>query len=124
MTEEMETLLSKEAAKLHEHKGWYAKKQYNYLTVSGMITGCGIAQLYGVTLLDESAIRIELEKVKKDFNQAGMIVCTLGHYFKHHEQKILNCGFELLAEYPNIHHGNGEIQKLYGLKIKKNESNK
>lgn len=100
----------------------YGSSVYTPLVVCGMITGCGVAQMYGVIYMLDSpdADRI-FKQVRKDFIKgkgAGGIVCTLGHiYRKKYEPMLFKHGFKLIAEYPNLHHNrNGtEIQAMYML---------
>lgn len=98
---------------------WHQKRIYcnRKITVCGMITGCGIAQMYGVSDASEEELLKELPKIKSDFKAdgAGAIIATLGKTYYNHEEKLLNVGFELMKEYPNYRHGlNGSYtQRCY-----------
>jgi hypothetical protein len=98
---------------------WHQERDYGYLKVCGTITGCGLAQMRGVVFEDEESLKKKLVKIKQDYfkDGAGGIICTLGStYYKGHEEKLINCGFEKLSEYTNHRHANGDTQRLYILR--------
>jgi hypothetical protein len=100
-------------------------ESYEYsLIFAGMMTGCGLMQVYGMPtyLISNSNMEI-LKKQLKDFcaslryNGVGAVIATLGrnYYEKTYHDKILELGFKQIAEYPNYRHGqNGTYrQRLY-----------
>lgn len=105
---------------------WHKKRTYGggYLTVTGAVTGCGLAQMYGVSSYTLDSLKKELVKISADYKEdgAGGIICTLGqpYYTKgaRYEQMLLDAGFELLTEYDNHRHGRGYKQRIYIYKIK------
>lgn len=97
---------------------WHAKRQYGGITVSATIMGCGIAQMYGVSHVNETELKNTLVQIKNDYkvDGAGCILATLGaSYYTTDHNKLLNCGFELLKEYHNYRHGDSYTQRLYCL---------
>lgn len=91
--------------------GWHQKRNYDYTTVAGVICGCGLVQMHGVTNLSN----IKLKKIINDYKKdgAGAIICTLGEYYYEYEQNIIDLGFILLKEYNNYRHGADAKQRLY-----------
>jgi len=95
------------------------------LTFGGLSTGCGIAQVYGVSMLsslnDKELETLKhfldnLENIKYD---VGLIICTLGERYYSIEPYLRKLGFIELSEYMNWRHTcPQEKQKLYGLKTK------
>ena len=91
------------------------------LNIAGLITGCGLAQIYGISNIDPNVTKEdflkELEPLKKD--GAGGLIATLGKSYYIHEDKLLKLGFELLSEYNNYRHSStgSYKQKLYLLKL-------
>lgn len=101
------------------HKKWVIPFGIGSLHIAGMITGCGIAQCYGVSMIDPNKTKEDLLKalsvIKSD--GVGAIVCTLGHNFYSKEPSLLNLGFEKLSEYVNYKHSSSYMQRLYILKL-------
>ena len=97
---------------------WHHTRHYDYITVTGTITGCGLAQMYGVVNLcnmsKKSALKL-LEAIKSDYRRdgAGGIVATLGAGYYNYEKQLLDFGFVMLKEYENYRHGSGYKQRLY-----------
>lgn len=107
------------------HKTYNIPLDYLSLTVTGTITGCGLAQMSGVTSLNHNSNRnITKENFIKKFNKikqdgAGGIICTLGDGHLHNESRLLELGFEKLSKYANYRHGKSGFYKqtLYILKL-------
>lgn len=102
--------------------GWHTSREYEYLRVTGVITGCGLAQMVGVvTYLNPRNIKNFkklLKQITTDYKKdgAGGIICTLGEDFWEKEKFLLSCKFELLSEYHNYTHGPTYKQRLYILR--------
>src|SRR6187399_389811 len=113
----LEVVLNK--VKKRTNVSWHQTRSYNYTTVCGMNTGCGLAQIHGVVnlcLLNPIEAREILKKIADDYRNdgAGAILATLGDsYYARYEQKLLNLGFKFLREYNNYRHGLGATQRLY-----------
>lgn len=106
----------------HRNRDFYVKSG-GHLSVRGMITGCGIMQVYGVSSLKPEVTKEELKTLFSELkdNGCGAVVCTLGDLYYNpqfqYEQNLLNAGFELLSEYHNYRHGNIAMQRLYIFKL-------
>ena len=90
------------------------------ISVKGVITGCGLAQLHGIsniTDLNFEAVKKEFERIKTDYkiDGAGCIMCTLGAQFYPKQKYLFELGFVLVSEYANYRHGqNGNYkQRMY-----------
>lgn len=80
------------------------------LTVVGVITGCGLVQMHGISNISESnfdLIKDKLEHIKSDYKTdgAGCIMCTLGAQYYNKEDLLLKLGFVKVSEYANYRHG-------------------
>jgi hypothetical protein len=100
------------------------------ITVCGMITGCGLGQIHGLTNLvynkvtKEELINVLQSSVKNGeiFKSGGLgaFIGTLGaFYIKDYEQAVLELGFKKLISYPNYRHNKEglEFQSCYMLII-------
>jgi hypothetical protein len=94
------------------------------LVFAGMITGCGLMQVYGMpTYLTSNSNMEILKKQLKDlcvslkYNGVGAVIATLGqnYYESVYHDKILELGFKQIAEYPNYRHEKNGMykQRLY-----------
>lgn len=125
----------------HKLKTYTAKKANYILTICGMITGCGIAQINGISSLPSFVGQADAYKddVKKEFLQhlkdysetvynSGQgstggpttFVATLGchDYHKDTHATMVEIGFKEVAKYDNnAHKGRGHNQKLYVITI-------
>lgn len=98
---------------------------YSTVYVSGMITGCGIAQLHGIINLNSdlnnaSSFNISkkiIENIIEDYKEdgAGCIIATLGEDYYKYESLLKALGFDILIEYINYRHGDNYKQTLYSL---------
>lgn len=80
------------------------------LKVCGVITGCGLVQMHGISNISEhnfELVREKLETIKKDYKKdgAGCIMCTLGQSYYNKEELVLSLGFIMVSEYANYRHG-------------------
>lgn len=113
----METELTHEVAvnnsNPHHTLRMYQAGGYSTVKVCGMMTGCGLVQLYGASVLNQKT----LDDVIKDVRGqgAGAIICTLGQSYFQYEKNVLELGFTLLKEYNNYLHGatGNYKQRLY-----------
>lgn len=125
----MENKIEKPLSEYRDYGSWHsggqvALNQY-FLTLRGMITGCGIAQITGITYLNypdnKNITKEEFIKKFDKFKSEGIggVLCTLGQNHYEHEKRLLNLGFELISEYANYRHGSSGHykQKLYILKL-------
>jgi len=126
MTEELtQTQIDESRGSWHNLRSYKMSTGYT-LTVVGMITGCGLAQMRGVSTIQQENI----ESVKKLFTETilptlkacgvGAIICTLGQAYYKKEEIINQLGFEQISEYSNYCHGKSGAykQRAYILKIK------
>lgn len=95
-----------------------------YMSVSGMMTGCGVGQIYGISNYcqgSSSPSKADLHKAFERVKNSGIgaIVATLGASYYKLEPKILALGFEFMSEYCNYQHGvDGKYkQKMYIIKL-------
>ena len=80
------------------------------LTVCGVITGCGLVQMHGISNISEhnfELVKKRLETIKRDYKTdgAGCIMCTLGAQYYSKHDFLLNLGFVMVSEYANYRHG-------------------
>lgn len=91
------------------------------LVFAGCITGCGLLQMYGISMLPLTTtpeqFQQAIEAMEKDYG--GGVIATLGNAYYKFEPLLLSFGFELVSEYRNPMHTRG-TQKLYFLKLNKN----
>lgn len=104
----------------------YKHGEYNpvlTMSFSGMITGCGLGQIYGIASLRDT------DECKKSFNEimeeyaervkegkyakVGGLLGTLGESYKSVWDYIEKFGFKQIAEYTNHNHGPSYKQRLY-----------
>lgn len=95
--------------KIYEGKPHERKTHIN-ISVKGVITGCGLAQLHGISNITDTnfgAVKKEFEKIKQDYklDGAGCIMCTLGAAYYHKQKYLFELGFVLVSEYANYRHG-------------------
>lgn len=93
---------------------------YHRISAFGMITGCGLVQVYGVASINSTNFaeyKEVFDNIKSEYKDdgAGAILCTLGGDFYDKEKFILDLGFEMLREYHNYTHGPEYMQRLYCL---------
>lgn len=112
MTIVKDELTDKIAVDLAAYEGMgvhHSKTQFGYLSVCGMITGCGLGQLFGVTYLKgmskekQDNIMAEIKAYCKKTG-IGTLLCTLGTTTFDSEPLVLEKGFTLVREYPNEKH--------------------
>lgn len=131
LNKELEELQVENFKKFQGHREDYRK--YNYavncegfggcmIQVCGLITGCGIAQMYGISGCYNNASQEEFKNnvlpviTEVWRKNVGGILCTLGRDFvDKYENFVLSLGFQQIAEYSNYHHDitGQERQKLY-----------
>jgi len=103
------------------------------LIVCGTITGCGLSQMWGLSLINFKSLKTFHEillQIKAaatspppkpgNHRPSGIIIGTLGHAFWGQCHKsLLQLGFVQLAEYRNTHpvHGKNDKQRLYLLDV-------
>lgn len=80
------------------------------LQVCGVITGCGLVQMHGISNISEhnfDLVKEKLETIKNDLRNdgAGCIMCTLGQSYYNREELLLSLGFIMVSEYANYRHG-------------------
>lgn len=80
------------------------------LKVCGVITGCGLVQMHGISNVSDyniELVREKLEIIKRDYKTdgAGCIMCTLGAQFYNKHDFLLSLGFIMVSEYANYRHG-------------------
>lgn len=104
----------------------YKHEQYTpslCMQFGGMITGCGLGQIYGIaSLRDTDACKQAFkeimqeyaEKVKKgDLAKVGALLATLGQSYKGVWEYIEKFGFKQIHSYINYNHGETYEQRLY-----------
>lgn len=107
--------------KEYDGKGsWHPGQTFQYINFKGMITGCGLGQLHGITCYSKEDLEKKLVEITAYCKKTGcgMALATLGQSYYSHERKLLELGFKMLAEYNNLRHGNHYKQRLYGFEIK------
>lgn len=105
--------------KMYEGKS-YEYEHTMFISVKGVITGCGLAQLHGISNITDTnfeAVKKEFERIKADYkiDGAGCIMCTLGTQYYPKQKYLFELGFVLVSEYANYRHGyNGNYkQRMY-----------
>lgn len=85
------------------------------ITVCGMITGCCVGQLHGVsnfTMDDAECLKGILKEIQESAIRGtncttelpSVLIATLGHaYWPARHDMLINVGFKLMAEYKNNH---------------------
>jgi len=104
----------------------YKASNGTFITVTGTITGCGLCQISGIIYLHHLNKEEFLAWLKDTFvikQGCGSFICTLGQdYYLNsfeYEKYVLDFGFKLLSEYPNLrqcNHGTYK-QRLYLLTL-------
>lgn len=98
------------------------KINYNQLTIAGLITGCGLAQIFNITtFIRYCTDKVELYNILKQYSieQRGpnTFICTLGEVYYENHDILLNLGFVQLSQYLNTRHNGGYTQRLYLITI-------
>lgn len=95
-------------------------KTTKFIDVCGVISGCGLAQIHGISEINQKnfdLFKSTLEKIKADYKDdgAGCIMATLGMTYYNKEDFLLELGFVKVSEYSNYRHGtNGQYkQRMY-----------
>lgn len=104
---------------------WYARTNVTIgsvmITIVGMITGCGVLQMYGTTTLGKAKdITKEevIKAIKQTYPGAGAVFGTLGDtFYASCEPGLLKLGFEQVAQYTNYQHSSTATQRMYILKL-------
>lgn len=110
----------KNAAKERASGSWHPSYYSDYLEVHGMSTGCGLAQMSGVSVyLNADRLKKDIKKVRDVYreNGVGALLVTLGEDYYYKEEMLLEVGFQCVAEYHNLRHGAHYMQRLYILDI-------
>lgn len=95
---------------------WHGSMEYGSLSVTGLTTGCGLCQLYGVInygtpesfiadfkrLLEQAIVSIPGSG--NSDNSCTAFIATLGNTSYHYEKNLLKAGFKRIAEYKNGAH--------------------
>lgn len=119
---------------------WHTDRKIEFsagiLLIKGMITGCGIMQIYNVSgVLGGHSYNEEVKKQIKDTlnsykkersfcYKVGTFIATLGSmYYERLHDKMLDLGFKQIAEYKNWAHGGNSTQRLYIYNVDENEQN-
>ena len=91
------------------------------IVFAGLLTGCGLGQIYGVAYLPQDTSLEDFQPAIKAMEEdyLGGVIATLGDAHYEQEELILSLGFERMAEYRNTSHTRG-TQRLYFLKLNKN----
>lgn len=89
------------------------------LTVCGTITGCGLSQMHGISVIKKAIPKEELNELFKPLklDGVGAIIVTLGEDYFNKEQFILESGFEFMSEYINFRHSETYKQRIYIFKL-------
>lgn len=104
---------------------WYARTNVTIgsvmITIVGMITGCGVLQMYGTTTLAKAKDITKEEvirAIKQTYPGAGAVFGTLGNtFYASCEPGLLKLGFEQVAQYTNYQHSSTSTQRMYILKL-------
>lgn len=108
------------------HKQCHIDFEKTKLNFAGLVTGCGLGQIYGIShlaqLIKKNKLTLTSSEFKEKFKHqikdgVGAVICTLGQNFYEYENIIFELGFELLSEYNNYRHGNCYTQRLYIIKL-------
>lgn len=116
---------NKPLSEYKDHGSWHGTRDLHIkgrkLKLAGLITGCGLGQIHGVTQLGDDISKKEFIAALQDFKKDGVgaVLCTLGANHYQYEKTILNLGFEKMAEYSNYRHGDDGYykQRMYLLKL-------
>lgn len=124
----------------HPQKTFKHKSDFNNITVAGLITGCGLQQLRGLSnitisnvtkykeifkaMKEEYMAALDAKKTNKPYNAYqtinAILIGTLGYTFWATSHDVLiSLGFKVLAEYQNTHlnHSETHKQRLYMINL-------
>lgn len=124
----------------HPQKVFKHKSDFHTVTVAGLITGCGLQQLMGLSTISTSNVNkykeifkamkeeymaaLNAKKIKKPYNACqtinAILIGTLGYaYWDSSHEALLSLGFKVLAEYQNTHlnHPEHHKQRLYMINL-------
>lgn len=124
----------------HPSKNFKHKSDFHSITVAGLITGCGLQQLRGLSSIntrnitkykeifkamkEEYMTALNAKKTNKSYSAYqtinAVLIGTLGYtYWATGHDALLSLGFKVLAEYQNTHLSHQEYhkQRLYMINL-------